>query len=88
MSCCGKHRTRRVGGGRTARRPAHKPAAPPRIGESTLYFQYVGRTALTATGPGSGRRYRFGHPGAVLPVDPRDRRAFASVPRLRQVRQP
>jgi hypothetical protein len=38
-----------------------------------VQFEYVGRTALTAVGPVSGKRYRFDHPGAVIVVDSRDR---------------
>ena len=49
-------------------------------------FEYIGRTALTAIGPVTGRRYRFGVPGARVTVDLRDRPALASVPHLRQLR--
>jgi len=48
-------------------------------------FQYVGKTALTAIGLVSGRQYRFGYPGAILQVDPRDRASLAAVPNLRQI---
>jgi hypothetical protein len=47
-------------------------------------FEYVGHTALTVIGPGSGLRYRFDRPGARLAVDPRDRSALAAVPVLKQ----
>jgi hypothetical protein len=46
-------------------------------------FEYVGPTALTVFGPASGRRYRFGGPGATLAVDPRDHAALHTVPQLR-----
>jgi hypothetical protein len=52
--------------------PARKPV-----------FEYVGATALTVIGPGSGLRYRFDRPGAALAVDPRDRAALEAVPLLR-----
>jgi hypothetical protein len=47
-------------------------------------FQYIGKTALTAMGPVSGRQYRFSYPGAIVEVDPRDREALSTVPNLRQ----
>ncbi len=50
-------------------------------------FQYIGKTAMTAIGLISGRQYRFGSPGAILQVDPRDRASLAAVPNLRQVYQ-
>ncbi|KNZ32581.1 MAG: hypothetical protein AD742_10870 [Methylibium sp. NZG] len=46
-------------------------------------FEYVGATGLTVFGPSSGKRYRFSGPGALLPVDPRDRAALHAVPQLR-----
>lgn len=54
----------------------------------TLYpvvvFEYIGKTALTAIGPVSGRHYRFSSPGATLEVDPRDSTSLAAVPNLRK----
>jgi hypothetical protein len=50
-----------------------------------VQFEYFGKTALTAIGPISGKRYRFDRPGAVVPVDPRDRPGLARVPGLRLV---
>jgi hypothetical protein len=55
---------------------------------SRAYFQYVGRTAATVTGGVTGARYHFARPGAVVPVDPRDRRSVSQVPVLRQVATP
>jgi hypothetical protein len=51
-------------------------------------FEYVGATALTVIGPGSGLRYRFDRPGATLAVDPRDRAALEAVPLLRTHSEP
>jgi hypothetical protein len=51
-------------------------------------FRYVGETALTVTGGVTGARYYFGRPGAVVPVDARDRRSIAAVPVVRQVPRP
>ena len=47
-------------------------------------FEYVGKTALTAIGPVSGRHYRFSHPGAVVEVDLRDSTSLAALPNLRK----
>jgi hypothetical protein len=49
-----------------------------------VVFEYVGKTALTAIGPVSGRHYRFSRPGAILEVDPRDSASLAAVPNLRK----
>lgn len=88
MGCCGQDRRRMRGGsaGDSRRRAARDDS--PRRPQSAVYFQYQGRTRLTAVAPGTGRRYVFGHPGAIQRVDPRDRRALLAVPRLRQVRHP
>jgi hypothetical protein len=48
-------------------------------------FQYIGKTAMTALGLGSGLQYRFSHPGAILEVDWRDTASLAAVPNLRQI---
>ncbi len=57
----------------------------PRQHRYQVCFEYVGRTALTAIGGATGRRYRFEGPGARVVVDPRDRPSLAQVPTLRQV---
>lgn len=82
MACCGGSRAPLIGAGA---RPA--PNAPPSPGPRRyrVQFEYVGRTALTAIGPVSGKGYRFDHPGAVVVVDPRDRPGLAAVPNLRAV---
>lgn len=51
-----------------------------------VQFEYLGRSAITAIGPVTGRRYNFTAPGARVAVDLRDRGALASVPSLRQLR--
>jgi len=56
-----------------------------RAARATVNFQYNGRTGLTVVGPVTGMQYRFGGPGATLPVDARDRHSLASVPNLRRV---
>jgi hypothetical protein len=85
MSCCGKKREemrRKI--------PVHKPNNPGQpLGftqSPTRYeveaFQYVGKTALTAIGLGTGRHYHFSHPGAIVEVDLRDSPYIATVPNL------
>lgn len=53
---------------------------------ASVQFEYVGRTSLTAIGPITGQRYRFGTPGARVAVDLRDRQSLLSIPHLRQIR--
>lgn len=89
MACCGQRRQQ-------MRRPAipvrqaNNPAKPTGFTQSPVQqqgttFQYVGKTAIIAVGPMSGRQYRFGYPGAILQVDPRDKASLAIVPNLRQI---
>ncbi len=52
---------------------------------TTVKFQYTGRTGLTVVGPVTGMQYRFDGPGATLPVDSRDQRSVAAVPKLKRV---
>jgi hypothetical protein len=56
--------------------------------EPTVYFQYLGRTGLTVVAPRTRKRYHFDRPGAVVAIDPRDRRSLGTVSVLRQVRKP
>ncbi len=76
MRCCGQGRSQ-VG----IRAEASLVASDPR----TVVFEYIGRTALTAIGGVSGRRYRFEGPGARLTVDQRDRMSLNASPVLKQV---
>ena len=83
MSCCGRGTTTpggagRAGSGRRLRRDRRE--------DRPSHIQYTGPTHLTAVGPFSGRSYHFASPGAVLAVDPRDRRSLEAVPGLRRVR--
>ena len=82
MACCGASRTPLFG---TAARPAQAASAAVGGLRYRIQFEYTGRTALTAIGPVSGRRYRFDRPGAIVVVDPRDRPSLAAVPNLRAV---
>ena len=81
MSCCGNRRQQL----RMSTRE-REPSQPRRY--STAFFQYVGRTALTALGTGTAQQYRFHRPGAIVAVDPRDAASLARIPQLRQVHHP
>jgi hypothetical protein len=87
MSCCGKKREQLRPGiqlrpiAPTIRGSDFRPSLPV---YSAVVFEYVGKTALTAIGPISGRHYRFSRPGAILEVDPRDSASLAAVPNLRK----
>jgi hypothetical protein len=88
MSCCGKKREqirpaiqRRPGSPSTNQVAVSRPPA----GHQVAAFEYVGKTALTAIGPVSGRHYRFGHPGAIVEVDLRDSASLATVSKLRKI---
>lgn len=64
--------------------PRLAPTLPPaRATHDRVTFKYVGHTALTVTGPVTGRRYRFERPGALLAVDRRDHGALAVLSQLR-----
>lgn len=89
MACCGKKRAEARKGAEAQSRPEPIWGVAWRISAETdtvPCFQYVGKAGLTVLGPRTGKRYRFDHPGAVVAVDPRDRRALAAVSLLRQVR--
>ena len=91
MSCCGQKRQSLRGMDSSQRIPG-----PPRIEARTprpqqpgiIYFEYVGKTGLTVTGPITGNRYRFPEPGAKIAVDSNDAPSLAVVPNLRQTRSP
>lgn len=80
MSCCGQKRTQvsQTTQRAEASQPSAETISQPQI-DPRVYFQYVGKTALTIVGPISQKRYRFEHPGVVVEVDPKDKRAFAGV---------
>jgi hypothetical protein len=89
MACCGGKRQQLVQGA-----PA-QPAEPTgNIGArraaplATVTFEYIGQTGLTALGPITGKRYRFGHTGAAVAVDVRDAPALVAIPHLRRSKAP
>lgn len=63
---------------------AGRPTSRNRRGEPRFHLQYTGPTHLTAVGPVSGRSYHFASTGAVLAVDPRDRRSLEAIPSLQR----
>jgi hypothetical protein len=91
MSCCGHNRLRlrdpesnQLMLGAT---PSGK-ATPRTTPLSLVYFVYVGKTAMTVTGPLTGRRYRFPKPGIKIAVDGDDAPSLALVPNLQQTSSP
>jgi hypothetical protein len=76
MSCCGQTR------GQMGIRVKADAAV---VDSHTVVFEYIGRTALTAVGGATGRRYRFEEPGARLPVAALDRASLDASPVLKQV---
>jgi hypothetical protein len=87
MSCCGKKREQMrpaIQGRPVTRLTSGAAFRPSSVSHQVAAFEYVGKTALTAIGPVSGRHYRFSHPGAIVEVDLRDSASLATVPNLRQ----
>jgi len=84
MSCCGQKRAtfRARTSGQVFERAEVTPTAPPK---GSVFFEYVGGTAMTVIGPATGVDYRFGWPGAQVSVDISDAAALTSVPHLRKV---
>jgi hypothetical protein len=65
---------------------ATRPAAKlDRFPMGTVFFEYIGATAITAIGAATGQQYRFSSPGATVTVDARDRWSLAKVPNLREI---
>ena len=78
MSCCARRTTSAPP---TTSRPQTTPRPTPR--QTSIVFEYTGRTAMTVTGSATGRRYRFDTPGARVAIDPTDRASLSTVPNLR-----
>ena len=87
MACCGGERAH---ASRTAigiAVPSGTPTArdlKPRVAPGAV-FEYVGQTALTATGGTTRRPYFFAMPGARVTVDPRDAISMRAIPLLRHI---
>lgn len=87
MSCCGQKRTQERATPRASVHGSGTPyAAAGRFPMGRAYFEYIGKTAITAVGAVTGRQYRFATPGVPVVVDARDRGSLARVPHLREVR--
>ena len=83
-SCCGEKRSQWSipAGARSGDGEGHRP----RIDTSTpAPFEYTGKTALTVTGPYSGKTYRFISQGARLEIDGRDALALSGIPVLKRI---
>ncbi|WP_153795773.1 hypothetical protein [Foetidibacter luteolus] len=82
MSCCNKKRT-------TFTQPAaaqvQQQPAPAHFHGHTIQFQYTGRTALSAVGNITGKRYHFYRPGDIQSVDYRDAAGMETVPVLKKL---
>lgn len=84
MGCCGQQR-QQVHRQAPIDRVVGAPSKSAAITIPDAYFQYLGDRGLTVIGPISGKQYRFGYPGAVMAVDPRDRRSLLAIDHLKQV---
>ena len=84
MSCCGKQR-QQWGAPASPAFPEAPAGSTARELRGTVEFELVGDIGLTAVGPVTGLRYRFEPGGSPVPVDVRDRRGLAAVPRLREL---
>ena len=80
MGCCGKTRTAIPVENTEVQSFSYVPPAP-----TVRYFQYTGKTALTAIGSATGQRYRFASSGAQVAVDSRDAPSMMGVPHLRRL---
>jgi len=86
-SCCGKKRAAAgsaVPNRATTDQSRNTPAGSA-TSSSVAYFQYVGGRMLTVLGEASGQMYHFVGHGALVAVDPRDRRALAVIPGLKEM---
>lgn len=83
MPCCGQ-------GARAVPAPTMPSRPPATLGAplpaaATALMEHTGTRALSAVGPVTGVRYRFGGPGARVAVDRRDLAALSTIPGLRVV---
>jgi len=81
MGCCGKTRQALPVENNQVRPTTYTPPSP-----TFQYFEYMGKTALTAIGVATGARYRFASPGARVAVDSRDAPSMSAVPNLRRTK--
>jgi len=91
MGCCGDKREQfhdRILAPQSREIIAEASSLPSATPPSFVYFEYIGKTGLTVSGPITGRRYRFDVPGAVVAVEGRDAPSVSAVPNLRRTRSP
>jgi hypothetical protein len=50
-----------------------------------VQFQYVGKTALSAVGSITGKRYRFNYTGDIQLIDYRDVHSMTAIPVLKKI---
>jgi hypothetical protein len=81
MGCCGNNRRPLPVENNETPHVTFTPPAP-----TFQYFEYVGKTSLTAIGNVTGHRYRFAGPGVAVEVDSRDAPSMAGVPNVRRVK--
>lgn len=82
MSCCGQKRSQLSLSGRVAAGGKGGVAPTP---SPVVLFEYTGKTGITIIGSGTGRTYRFSHPGTRVQIDIRDLSSLAAVPNLSRV---
>jgi hypothetical protein len=56
-----------------------------RPGETDVQFVYTGKTGLSATGPITGKQYRFNFTGDIQLVDYRDAPSMTAIPALKKL---
>jgi YD repeat-containing protein len=81
MGCCGKIRQALPAENNQNRPVTYTLPAP-----TFHYFEYTGKTALTAIGVATGTRYRFASPGTQVAIDSRDAPSMTAVPNLRRTK--
>lgn len=89
MSCCGRGRVFRQLNYPTPQSAESILVPPGRASQqihppNAVLFQYIGKSGMTVFGPITGRRYRFGQPGIIVSVDPRDAPSIDNVPHLQR----
>lgn len=87
--CCGKKRkqVRKSSKRKRVSRPKEKTISHTES-NSTIYFQYLGKTGLTVIGPRTGTKYHFNRPWAIVVINQNDQQALSQISLLRQVQKP
>ena len=77
MACCG---------GKRAKLNQARQEIDIKVRADIIYFQYIGKTAMTVICNDSQTRYRFDNSGAIVAVSARDKHTMTLIPNLRQVK--